>query len=59
VTDLSKLHSAVWPTLSADEKADALRWALLGQEVLIRALAGSLNIRFVTQADDDEDVGDE
>jgi hypothetical protein len=57
--DLSKLHSAVWPTLSADEKADALRWALLGQEVLIRALAGSLNVRFIDHADDDEEVGDD
>lgn len=56
--DLDPLHTDRWVTLTADEKADALRMRLLTQEVLIRSLLGAvrqLGVRFVGLDDDLED----
>jgi hypothetical protein len=54
VTDLSKLHSDVWTTLTADEKADVLRMQFMAQEVVIRCLLAATGVRLVGGSDDEE-----
>jgi hypothetical protein len=53
MTDLSKLHTDVWATLTPDEKADELRLQLAAQEALIRALLAATGVRLVGGSDDE------
>jgi hypothetical protein len=55
VTDLSKLHSDVWATLSADEKAGVLRMQFMAQEVMIRCLLDVTGVRLVSGSGDEEE----
>jgi hypothetical protein len=51
------LHTEVWRTLTADEKADVLRLQLVVQEVLLRSVMAATGIRLVDSSTDAAEEG--